>query len=31
LGILILVLFGLFEKKRQEILATVEKLKQWEG
>ncbi|MBI3837327.1 MAG: hypothetical protein HY288_05265 [Planctomycetia bacterium] len=31
LGILILALFGLFEKKRQEILEAVEKLKQWEG
>ena len=30
-GILILVLFGVFEKKRQEILEVFERLKQWEA
>jgi hypothetical protein len=30
-GILIIALFGLFEKKRDEMLRLVEKLKQWEA
>jgi hypothetical protein len=30
-GILIIVLFGLFEKKRDEMLRVVERLKQWEA
>ena len=31
LGLPILVLFGLFEKNRQDILEVVERLKQWEA
>jgi hypothetical protein len=31
LGLAILVLFGIFEKKRQNILEVVERLKQWEA
>jgi len=30
-GVLIIALFGLFEKKRDEMLRMVEKLKQWEA
>lgn len=30
LGLSILALFGLFEKKRPEMLVLVEKMKQWE-
>ncbi len=31
LGILLLVLFAVFEKKQQDLLEVVERLKQWEG
>jgi len=31
LGVLVIVLFGIFEKKRQEVLGVIERVKQWEA
>jgi hypothetical protein len=31
LGLLILAMFAVFEKKRQDVLGIFEKIKQWEG
>jgi hypothetical protein len=30
-GVLIMIMFGLFEKKRDEVLRIAERIKQWEA